>query len=81
MERYGADWTYDTLKRCRFFYQSYANASSGATPLPQLENHVETSDSKEVTNSGNVVATIQYFDTIYICADFLVPRTHFVRLV
>ena len=21
MERYGADWTYDTLKRCRFFYQ------------------------------------------------------------
>jgi len=59
MERYGADWTYDTLKRCRFFYQSYANASIGATPLPQLENHIETSDSKEVTNSGNAVATIQ----------------------
>ena len=36
MERYGADWTYDTLKRCRFFYQSYANASIGATPLPQF---------------------------------------------
>lgn len=59
MERYGADWTYDTLKRCRFFYQSYANASIGATPLPQLENHVETSDSKEVTISGNAVAPIQ----------------------
>ena len=62
MERYGADWTYDTLKRCRFCYQSYANASIGATPLPQLENHVETSDSKELANSGNAVATIQYFD-------------------
>ena len=62
MERYGADWMYDTLKRCRFFYQSYANASIGATPLPQLENHVETSDSKEVANSGNAVATIQFFD-------------------
>ena len=59
MERYGDDWTYDTLKRCRFFYQSYANASIGATPLPQLENHVETSDSKEVANSGNAVAPIQ----------------------
>lgn len=59
MDRYGKDWTYDTLKRCRFFYQSYANASIGATPLPQLENHIETSVSKEVTNSGNAVATIQ----------------------
>ena len=27
--------------------------------MPQLENHVETSDSKEVANSGNAVATIQ----------------------
>lgn len=27
--------------------------------MPQLENHVETSDSKEVANSSNAVATIQ----------------------
>jgi hypothetical protein len=66
MERYGADWTYDTLKTCRFFYQSYVNASIGATPLPQLENHVEAFDSKEVTNSGNAVATIQYFDFSFL---------------
>ena len=59
MERYGADWTYDTLIRCRKFYQAYANASIVATPLPQLENPVETSDTKEVVNSGNAVATIQ----------------------
>ena len=62
MERYGADWTYDTLKRCRFFYQSYANASIGATPLPQLENQGEAPDSKQVADCGNAVATIQYFD-------------------
>ena len=59
MERYGNDWTYDTLKRCRFFYQSYANASIGATALPQLENHKGATDSKEVTNCGNTVAPIQ----------------------
>ena len=62
MERYGADWTYDTLKRCRFFYQSYANASIVATPLPQLENQGEAPDSKQVADCGNGVATIQYFD-------------------
>lgn len=59
MERYGADWTYDSLIRCRKFYQAYANASIVATPLPQLENRNETSDTKEVANSGNAVATIQ----------------------
>ena len=36
VERYGSDWSYDTLKRCRFFYQAYANATIGATPLSQL---------------------------------------------
>ena len=36
MERYGEDWTYDTLVRCRKFYQAYANASIGATPLPHF---------------------------------------------
>ena len=59
MERYGEDWTYDTLIRCRKFYQAYANASIVATPLPQLESHSETADSKAVANWGNAVATIQ----------------------
>ena len=36
IERYGNDWSYDTLKRCRKFYQAYENAVIGATPLPQL---------------------------------------------
>ena len=36
MEHYGNDWSYDTLKRCRFFYQAYANTSIGATVLPQF---------------------------------------------
>ena len=36
MERYGEDWTFDTLKRCRQFYQAYANASISVTPLLQF---------------------------------------------
>lgn len=59
MERYGDDWTFDTLKRCRQFYQAYANASISATPLLQLENSAEITDSKEIANSSNAVATIQ----------------------
>lgn len=58
-ERFGDDWSYDTLKRCRFFYQSYANASIGATALRQLENNVELADSKQDINCGNAVAPIQ----------------------
>ncbi len=59
MDRYGADWTYDTLVRCRKFYQSYANASIVATPLPQLENHTKNADSEQVADCGNAVAPIQ----------------------
>ena len=59
MERYGADWTYDTLVRCRKFYQAYANASIVATALPQLGNQGEAPDSKQVADCGNGVATIQ----------------------
>ena len=62
MGRYGADWTYDTLVRCRKFYQAYANASIGATPLPQLENQGEAPDSKQVANWSNSVAPFQYPD-------------------
>ena len=38
MERFGKDWSYDTLKRCRYFYQAYEKAQIGAMALPQLEN-------------------------------------------
>ena len=59
MDRFGKDWSYDTLKRCRFFYQAYENAVIGATPLPQLDNMVETADNKNNANWGNGVATIR----------------------
>lgn len=36
IERFGSGWSYDMLKRCRFFYQAYGNAAIGATALPQL---------------------------------------------
>ncbi len=59
MNRYGEDWTYDTLKRCRFFYQAYANAKIGATPLPQLEDYSNPTENEQVTNWSNTVAPIQ----------------------
>ncbi|MBQ9546239.1 MAG: DUF1016 family protein [Bacteroidales bacterium] len=59
MEHYGNDWSYDTLKRCRFFYQAYTNTAIGATPLPQLKEAKESADSEETRNWGNSVATIQ----------------------
>ncbi|MBQ4390898.1 MAG: hypothetical protein II827_02655 [Paludibacteraceae bacterium] len=58
MERYGKDWTFDTLKRCRQFYQAYANASISATPLLQLESHTETADSKAVVNSSDALVEL-----------------------
>ena len=59
MDRFGDDWSYDTLKRCRFFYQAYENAVIGATSLPQLENLEEPSENKDNANWGNSVATIR----------------------
>ena len=59
MERYGNDWTYDTLKRCRYFYQAYENAVIGATALPQLEKSDEHAVNEENMNWGNGVATIR----------------------
>ena len=58
MNRFGDDWSYDTLKRCRFFYQAYENAVIGATPLPQLKDPGESAENKENMNLGNDVATI-----------------------
>ncbi len=59
MEHYGNDWSYDTLVRCRKFYQAYEHAEIVATPLPQLEETTQSSESKKLTNWGNDVATIQ----------------------
>lgn len=58
-ERFGKDWSYDTLKRCRQFYQAYLHAAIGATSLRQLEDSAETTDSKPDINSRNSVALIQ----------------------
>ncbi|MBQ9561815.1 MAG: hypothetical protein IJV10_06015 [Prevotella sp.] len=58
-ERFGNDWSYDTLKRCRYFYQAYENAVIGATPLPQLGKEEESPKNEIVTNLGNDVATIR----------------------
>lgn len=35
--QYGNDWSYDTLVRCRKFYQAYEHTEIVATMLPQLE--------------------------------------------
>ena len=58
-ERYGEDWSYDTLVRCRKFYTAYQDAEIVATPLPQLENDPESSASQYDTNCGNAVAPIR----------------------
>ena len=39
-ERFGNDWSYDTLVRCRKFYQAYENVAIVATVLPQSVCHV-----------------------------------------
>lgn len=41
------------------FFQAYANAKIGATPLPQLEDYNNPSENKQDTNWSNTVATIQ----------------------
>lgn len=59
IERFGNDWSYDTLKRCRFFYQAYENAVIGATALPQSEREQENTVYECDSNCGNAVAPIQ----------------------
>lgn len=63
MNRFGDDWSDDTLKRSRFFYQAYENAVIGATPLPQLKDLEESAENKESMNLGNDVATIHFIAT------------------
>ncbi len=58
MEHYGNDWSYDTLKRCRFFYQAYTSTAIG-TILPQSKETTRLPEREEPTNWGNDVATIQ----------------------
>ena len=41
------------------FFQAYANAKIGATPLPQLEDYNNPSENKQDTNWSNTVDTIQ----------------------
>lgn len=59
IERFGADWSYDTLKRCRYFYQAYEHAVIEATPLPQLGDDNNHTENQTDANWGNGVATIR----------------------
>ena len=58
MGRFGGDWSYDTLVKCRKFYTSYMNAKIVATPSPQLETSPQNTDLEPNTNSSNAVASI-----------------------
>ena len=58
-ERFGNDWSYDTLVRCRKFYQAYENAVIVATALPQLGKEKENLANEEVANWSSDVATIR----------------------
>ena len=55
MEKFGDDWTYDTLRRCRLFYQSYAHPQIEATVLRKFQN----TEKQEVDDSGNSIAQIR----------------------
>lgn len=59
MERFGNDWSYDTLVRCRKFYTAYHDAEIVATPLPQLGNVDIVLGNQHDTNCGNAVAPIR----------------------
>ena len=74
MSRYGDDWTYDTLVRCRKFYTAYHNAEIVATPLPQSEKCDNTIENKQDTNWSNAVATIQL-------PRFTLSRSHYLVLM
>lgn len=59
MERFGNDWSYDTLVRCRKFYTAYHDAEIVATPLLQSQDNSKSVENQMDANSGNGVATIR----------------------
>lgn len=59
IEKYGDDWTIDTLTRCRKFFKAYQDAVILATPLPKLRNSNDVANNEKDTNFGNDVAKIQ----------------------
>lgn len=59
IEKYGSDWSYDTLKRCRYFYKAYEHVMIGATTLPQLKNNLDKSENDDIPDWGNSVAPIR----------------------
>ena len=73
IDRFGPAWSFDTLKRCRFFYTAYSTPSIGATPLPKLSenNHPE--------DSGNTVAQIQ--NTPAVPHKFVLSWSHYLVLM
>ena len=59
MERFGNDWSYDTLVRCRKFYTAYHDAEIVATPLLQSQDNSKSVENQMDANCGNGVATIR----------------------
>lgn len=55
MDKYGDDWTVDTLTRCRKFYVAYNRPAISATSLPELQS----SESQDESKFSNTVAKIQ----------------------
>lgn len=68
INKFGDDWTVDTLTRCRKFYVAYNRPAISATPLPKLQSPV----SQEETDFGNTVAKIQQPQFVLTWSHYLV---------
>ena len=68
MDKYGDDWTVDTLTRCRKFYVAYNRPAISATPLPELQSP-QSQDEKDF---GNTVAKIQQPQFVLTWSHYLV---------
>lgn len=68
MDKYGDDWTVDTLTRCRKFYVAYNRPAISATPLPELQS-TQSQDEKDF---GNTVAKIQQPQFVLTWSHYLV---------
>ena len=68
INKFGDDWTVDTLTRCRKFYVAYNMPAISATPLPKLQSPV----SQEETDFGNTVAKIQQPQFVLTWSHYLV---------
>ena len=59
IDKFGNDWSYDTLIRCRKFYTKYNCTGIVATALPQFPFNSQSAENEDSGNCGNTVATFQ----------------------